>query len=190
MVALRGHHGGLVMRVDCAPVFEPGRACGRCSGHGHLHHLALGQGRGSTYVNSSGQEGGGIDRAAAAAATPAVCQGGMLYKPSRRLSEACAPLSPIEFHNLWLWTRQDPAIHTLVVGAARPTDFDEHAKGELSAGKQSNLSSADRVMVLTVACCCCSRGSAAQRLMDTSSSPSAKELVRWESPACQSEFCG
>lgn len=143
---------------------------------------------GGPHLSQLRQEAGGIDRAGAAA--PAVFQGGMLYKPSRRLSEACAPLSPIEFHNLWLWTRQDPAIHTLVVGAARPTDFDEHAKGELSAAKQSNLSSADRMMVLTVACCCCCRESAAQRLMDTSSSLSARELVRWESPACQSEFCG
>lgn len=27
---------------------------------------------------------------------------------------------------MWLWAQRDPAIHTLVVGAARPSDFDEH----------------------------------------------------------------
>jgi predicted aldo/keto reductase-like oxidoreductase len=56
-------------------------------------------------------------------------QGGMLYKPPRRLSEACAPLSPLAFNDMWLWSQKGPAIHTLVVGAARPTDFDEHVDG-------------------------------------------------------------
>lgn len=27
---------------------------------------------------------------------------------------------------MWLWAQRDPAVHTLVVGAARPSDFDEH----------------------------------------------------------------
>ena len=44
-------------------------------------------------------------------------KGGQLYKPPKKLADACAPLSPIEFHNLWLL--QHPEIHTLVVGAAR-----------------------------------------------------------------------
>lgn len=29
---------------------------------------------------------------------------------------------------MWLWAQRDPAIHTLVVGAARPSDFDDHVK--------------------------------------------------------------
>lgn len=29
---------------------------------------------------------------------------------------------------MWLWAQQDPPIHTLVVGAARPSDFDEHVE--------------------------------------------------------------
>lgn len=53
-------------------------------------------------------------------------KGGMLYKPSKCMARACDPFSPIVFNDLWLWTHADPPIHTLVVGAARPTDFDEH----------------------------------------------------------------
>jgi predicted aldo/keto reductase-like oxidoreductase len=51
-------------------------------------------------------------------------KGGQLYMPPKKFADACAPLSPIEFNNLWLL--QDPDIHTLVVGAAFPSDFDEH----------------------------------------------------------------
>lgn len=29
---------------------------------------------------------------------------------------------------MWLWSQQDPQIHTLVVGAARPSDLDLHAE--------------------------------------------------------------
>ena len=53
-------------------------------------------------------------------------KGGMLYKPSKCFATACAPYSPIVFHNLWLWAHAEPQIHTLVVGAARPSDFEEH----------------------------------------------------------------
>ena len=39
--------------------------------------------------------------------------------------QLCQPLSPITFNNLWLWSSSVP-IHTLVVGAARPSDMDDH----------------------------------------------------------------
>ncbi|CAM9199729.1 unnamed protein product [Phaeothamnion confervicola] len=57
-------------------------------------------------------------------------KGGMLYKPSQVLVEACRPqgLTPIAFNNLWLWRHHSnphSPVHTLVVGAARPSDFDE-----------------------------------------------------------------
>ncbi|CAN0171543.1 unnamed protein product [Pylaiella littoralis] len=54
-------------------------------------------------------------------------KGGMMYKPSKVLVDACAEsgITPIEFHSLWLWT-QEPNIHTFTVGVARPSDFDEH----------------------------------------------------------------
>jgi len=51
-------------------------------------------------------------------------KGGKLYAPSDKLRSLCAPLSPMAFNNLFCLRRSD--IHTLSVGAARPSDFDEH----------------------------------------------------------------
>jgi predicted aldo/keto reductase-like oxidoreductase len=58
-------------------------------------------------------------------------KGGQLYMPPKKFADACEPagLSPIEFNNLWLLC--DPAIHTLVVGAAFPSDFDAHVNSVL-----------------------------------------------------------
>ncbi|MCW8131680.1 MAG: aldo/keto reductase [Planctomycetota bacterium] len=53
-------------------------------------------------------------------------KGGKLYAPSKKLVEFTAPFSPIEFNDAWCLAR--PQIHTLSIGAARPTDFDEHVK--------------------------------------------------------------
>jgi len=53
-------------------------------------------------------------------------KGGMLYKPSPKLVELCAPVSPIVFNNLFCLSH--PQVHTLSIGAARPQDFDEHLK--------------------------------------------------------------
>jgi hypothetical protein len=53
-------------------------------------------------------------------------KGGHLYKPPSRLVELCDPLSPIVFNDLFCLGR--PEVHTLSVGAARPSDFDEHVK--------------------------------------------------------------
>ncbi|NMF84421.1 aldo/keto reductase [Nodosilinea sp. P-1105] len=53
-------------------------------------------------------------------------KGGHLYNPSATLTRLCAPLSPIVFNDLFCLNH--PQIHTLSVGAARPTDFDEHVK--------------------------------------------------------------
>ncbi len=51
-------------------------------------------------------------------------KGGMLYQPPPKLVELCQPLSPIAFNNLYCLAR--PQVHTLSIGAARPSDFDEH----------------------------------------------------------------
>jgi predicted aldo/keto reductase-like oxidoreductase len=51
-------------------------------------------------------------------------KGGKLYEPSQKMIELCAPLSPMEFNDLYCLAR--PQVHTLSCGAARPTDFDEH----------------------------------------------------------------
>jgi len=53
-------------------------------------------------------------------------KGGKLYAPSQKLVQLTDPLSPIVFNDLWCLAR--PQIHTLSIGAARPTDFDEHLK--------------------------------------------------------------
>jgi uncharacterized protein len=53
-------------------------------------------------------------------------KGGNLYDPPQRLVDLCAPLSPIVFNNLFCLSH--PQVHTLSIGAARPTDFDEHLK--------------------------------------------------------------
>jgi uncharacterized protein len=51
-------------------------------------------------------------------------KGGMLYKPPAKLVELCKPLHPIVFNDLYCLTRDQ--VHTLSVGAARPSDFDLH----------------------------------------------------------------
>ncbi|MBD2079963.1 aldo/keto reductase [Leptolyngbya sp. FACHB-17] len=53
-------------------------------------------------------------------------KGGNLYNPPQRLVDLCAPLSPIVFNNLFCLSH--PQVHTLSVGAAKPSDFDEHLK--------------------------------------------------------------
>jgi predicted aldo/keto reductase-like oxidoreductase len=51
-------------------------------------------------------------------------KGGKLYAPPPKLVELCAPLTPMQFNDLYCLAR--PQVHTLSCGAARPEDFDEH----------------------------------------------------------------
>jgi len=51
-------------------------------------------------------------------------KGGKLYEPPRKLVELCAPLTPMQFNDLYCLAR--PQVHTLSCGVARPGDFDEH----------------------------------------------------------------
>jgi predicted aldo/keto reductase-like oxidoreductase len=53
-------------------------------------------------------------------------KGGMLYKPPQKLVELCAPLSPMVFNDLFCLSH--PQVHTLSLGASKPSDFDEHLK--------------------------------------------------------------
>lgn len=53
-------------------------------------------------------------------------KGGRLYTPSQRLVELCAPLSPMVFNDLFCLSHSQ--VHTLSLGASRPSDFDEHLK--------------------------------------------------------------
>jgi uncharacterized protein len=54
-------------------------------------------------------------------------KGGKLYEPPPKLVELCAPLTPMQFNDLYCLAR--PEVHTLSCGAARPQDFDDHVRG-------------------------------------------------------------
>src|SRR6266480_4346735 len=51
-------------------------------------------------------------------------KGGKLYSPPKKLVDLCAPLTPMQFNDLYCLARSE--VHTLSCGAARPGDFDEH----------------------------------------------------------------
>jgi len=51
-------------------------------------------------------------------------KGGKLYEPPQKLVKLFAPLTPMQFNDLYCFARQE--VHTLSCGAARPSDFDEH----------------------------------------------------------------
>lgn len=51
-------------------------------------------------------------------------KGGQLFNPPRKLVDICVPLHPITFNDLFCLRR--PEVHTLSLGAARPSDYDEH----------------------------------------------------------------
>ena len=51
-------------------------------------------------------------------------KGGKLQEPAPKMTELCAPLTPMQFNDLYCLAR--PEVHTLSCGASRPTDFDEH----------------------------------------------------------------
>ncbi len=51
-------------------------------------------------------------------------KGGMLQKPPECLKKICAPLTPIQCNDLFCLQR--PEVHTISLGAARHSDFDDH----------------------------------------------------------------
>lgn len=51
-------------------------------------------------------------------------KGGKLYEPSDKMKELCAPLTPMQFNDLYCLSRDE--VHTLSLGASRASDFDEH----------------------------------------------------------------
>lgn len=53
-------------------------------------------------------------------------KGGMLYKPPQKLLDLCHPLSPMVFNDLFCLSHSQ--VHTLSLGASKPSDFDEHLK--------------------------------------------------------------
>jgi len=69
-------------------------------------------------------------------------KGGKLYEPSKKMLELCAPLTPMQFNDLYCLARQQ--VHTLSCGASRPTDFDEHIAGLKFYEPETDNSPADR----------------------------------------------
>ena len=51
-------------------------------------------------------------------------KGGMLYHPTQKMARLCNPLSPMQWNDLYCLSR--PEVHTLSIGVAKPSDFDEH----------------------------------------------------------------
>ena len=51
-------------------------------------------------------------------------KGGRLYQPSEKLRRLCSPLSPMVFNDLFCLSHTK--VHTLSLGAAKPSDFEEH----------------------------------------------------------------
>ena len=77
-------------------------------------------------------------------------KGGMLFNPSDKLAQLCQPLPPIIFNNLFCLLQEK--VHTLSVGASKPSDFDLHMQAismfdraaELTAPIDAKLSEAMR----------------------------------------------
>lgn len=53
-------------------------------------------------------------------------KGGKLQEPTPKMQALCAPLSPMQFNDLYCLAR--PQVHTLSIGASKPADFDEHIR--------------------------------------------------------------
>lgn len=51
-------------------------------------------------------------------------KGGKLQEPGEKIKSLSAPLTPMQFNDLYCLNR--PEVHTLSCGAAKPSDFDEH----------------------------------------------------------------
>ena len=53
-------------------------------------------------------------------------KGGKLYEPSEKMKALCAPLTPMQFNDLYCLSQDE--VHTLSLGASRLSDFDEHVE--------------------------------------------------------------
>jgi predicted aldo/keto reductase-like oxidoreductase len=53
-------------------------------------------------------------------------KGGKLYEPSEKMTRLCEPLTPMQFNDLYCLAR--PQVHTLSLGANKPSDLDEHVQ--------------------------------------------------------------
>jgi len=67
-------------------------------------------------------------------------KGGKLYEPPEKLVKLCAPLNPMQFNDLYCLTNEN--VHTLSLGAAKPSDFDAHIQGLAHYGDRASVSGA------------------------------------------------
>lgn len=74
------------------------------------------------------------------------------YKPSKKLASLTSPdLDPYDFGALWLWHHHLHAntsgikVHTIVCGAARPSDLDDGVKASFLAGDSDVQAKIERV---------------------------------------------
>ncbi len=67
-------------------------------------------------------------------------KGGKLYDPPDKLRRLCDPLTPMQFNDLYCLRR--PEVHTLSVGASRPSDFDEHLAALARYNERESLGAA------------------------------------------------
>lgn len=65
-------------------------------------------------------------------------KGGMLQKPPQLLRDLSQPLTPMQFNDLFCLSR--PEVHTISVGAAEVSDFDEHIAALEFLGNKKILS--------------------------------------------------
>ena len=106
-----------------------------------------------SYTASGGHPSGGNAVAVAAAKAhdmgifqiSPMDKAGKLHNPSAKFYDLCMPdLSPIEFALLWSWTNPN-AMHTVSVGAARPSDFDEPVLAAMKLGAPGAADAVARV---------------------------------------------
>jgi len=64
-------------------------------------------------------------------------KGGKLYDPPPKLVDLCQPYTPMQFNDLFCLSH--PEVHTLSLGAARPTDFDAHLAIANQLGKAGEI---------------------------------------------------
>jgi predicted aldo/keto reductase-like oxidoreductase len=96
-------------------------------------------------------------------------KGGRLYDPPVSLSATCSPLTPMQFNSLFCLSRSE--VHTLSIGAAKPSDFDDHI-----AGLEHLDSCADHVQAIDLTL----RRQVIERLGDSWNSDWYFSLPGWE----------
>lgn len=67
-------------------------------------------------------------------------KGGRLWEPPQKLRDFCAPLTPMQFNDLYCLSRDE--VHTLSLGTAKPSDYDEHVAGMQWYGERRALTDA------------------------------------------------